>query len=95
MVSLPKPSSILLEKPKLPAGSVPAAKAKTHLLPLLYTVHRDRQAITITKRGKPWAQLVPIQTEPRVPQWGCMKGSVKITGDIVGPEPDLWEATTE
>lgn len=95
MATLPKPAPPSTPKLKLPLGAIPAAKAKTHLLQLLDTVDRDRKSITITKRGKPVAQLVPIPTQPRTPLWGCMKGTVKITGDIVGPEPDIWEAMTE
>lgn len=95
MVTLPKNPATLTSKPNSPAPSIPAARAKTHLLQLLDTVYRDRQPITITKRGKPVAQLVPLQTEPRTPLWGCMKGTGRITGDIVGPEPDIWEAMNE
>ncbi len=95
MATSPKSAAALATKPKSLDGSVPAAQAKTHLLRLLDTVHRERRSITITKRGKPVAQLVPLQTEPRASLWGCMKGSGRITGDIVGPEPDLWEAMTE
>ena len=94
MATLPKYTPPVTQS-KPPVDSIPAAKAKTHLLQLLDTVDRNRQSITITKRGKPVAQLVPIQTQPHTPLWGCMKGSVKITGDIVGPEPDIWEAMTE
>lgn len=75
--------------------SVPASKAKTHLLELLNTVDQKRESVIITKRGRPVAKLVPIeQSEPRC-IFGWMKGSVKITGDIVGPEPDIWDAMVE
>lgn len=102
MTSLPKSllkskRSSKLNRSAVPASSVseqtvPASKAKAHLLELLDTVDRLREPVVITKRGRPVARLVPI--EPREPGsiFGCMKDTFKITGDIVGPEPDLWEA---
>src|SRR5882757_68204 len=71
---------------------VPAAKAKAHLLELLDTVDREHSSITITKRGRAVAQLVPIQDPQPRDIFGYMKGTGRITGDIVGPEPDVWEA---
>jgi len=71
---------------------IPAAKAKTHLLELLDTVDREHSSITITKRGRAVAQLVPIQDREPRDIFGYMKGTGRITGDIVGPEPDVWEA---
>jgi prevent-host-death family protein len=71
---------------------VPAAKAKAHLLELLDTVDREHSCITITKRGRAVAQLVPIQERKPRDIFGYMKGTGRITGDIVGPEPDVWEA---
>jgi len=69
--------------------SVAASKAKAQLLELLDTVDRKRETILITKRGRPVARLVPL--EPRRPAdiFGCMKGTFRIIGDVVGPEPDL------
>ena len=93
MATLPKPpASLPARKPRRYPKSVPATIAKTHLLELLDTVSRDRSPITITKRGHPVATLSPIDDQPRKPLWGCMKGTMQITGDIVGPEPDVWEA---
>lgn len=80
-------------KHTLPAGKfIPATKAKAHLLELLDNVDRKREPVTITKRGRPVARLVPIDDDPPRGIFGCMKGTFRITGDIVGPEPDIWEA---
>jgi prevent-host-death family protein len=73
---------------------IAAAKAKTHFLQLLDEVDRDRQPITITKRGRVVAKLVPA-TEPASiaafdQVFGSMKGSVKILGDIVSPDWEAW-----
>jgi prevent-host-death family protein len=86
--SLPKPKSQL----KVSQRSMSASHAKTHLLELLDKVDRTREALVITKRGRPVAKLVPMDTEPAKSIFGCMKGTFRITGDIVGPEPDIWEA---
>jgi prevent-host-death family protein len=75
--------------------TMPASKAKTHLLELLDTVNRDRSSITITKRGKPVATLTPISARTSNGIFGCMKGTGQITGDVVGPEPDVWNAMVD
>lgn len=52
------------------------------------------QAVTITKRVKPVAQLVPpVPRQHGYPQ-DALFGTVKIHGDIVEPvlEADSWEA---
>ena len=69
-----------------------ASTAKTHLLQLLDEVDSRREGVIITKRGRPVARLVPIVHDSPGSIFGCMKGTFKITGDIVGPEPDVWEA---
>ena len=89
------------KKPTLPARtirtseSVPASKAKTHLLELLNTVDRKGESVIITKRGRPVAKLVPIENQPARSIFGYMKGTGRITGDVVGPEPDVWNAMVE
>ena len=75
--------------------SVAASKAKTHLLELLNTVDHSRASIVITKRGRPVAKLIPIEEAAPRKIFGWMKGSVTITGDVVGPEPDIWNAMVE
>ena len=73
---------------------IAAAKAKTHFLQLLDEVARDREPITITKRGKVVAQLVPASEPQELSKFdqvfGSMKGSVKILGDIVSPDWESW-----
>ena len=66
---------------------ISAAEFKANCLRLMDEVARRRAPIVITKRGKPVAKLVPID-EPRVDPFGCMSGTIKILGDIVGPIED-------
>jgi prevent-host-death family protein len=73
---------------------IAAAKAKTHFLQLLDDVARDREPITITKRGKVVAQLIPAsepQTLSNFDQvFGRMAGTGKVVGDIVSPDWEAW-----
>jgi len=73
---------------------VPASKAKAHLLQLLDQVERERTPITITKRGRAVAQIVPAPPESKVSafnqMFGRTSGWMKITGDIVSPDHDGW-----
>lgn len=71
---------------------IAAARAKTEFLGLIERVSAERRAVTITKRGKPLVRIVPIDNRLVEDPFGCMKGSVKTVGDIVGAEPDIWEA---
>ena len=84
-----------LEKPLRSPRTLAASKAKTHLLELLDAVDRDRTSVTITKRGRPVATLQPIKEATARGIFGCMKGTGQITGDVVGPEPDVWNAMVE
>jgi prevent-host-death family protein len=91
MPSLAKP---LASKRKNPANStrtMGAAKAKTHFLSVIDQVDQEGVPVTVTRRGKAIVQVVPIEQRPR-DIFGCMKGTAWVTGDIVGPEPDIWEA---
>ena len=89
--STPKSTNLSLASPN---PLVAAAKAKTHLLQLLDQVERERRPITITKRGRAVAQLVPVPPESNVSKFdqvfGSMAGTVKILGDIVSPDWESW-----
>lgn len=92
--SQPKKPSLATRSIRTPE-SIPASKAKTHLLELLNTVDCKGESVIITKRGRPVAKLVPIENQPPRSIFGYMRGSGKITGDVVGPEPDVWNAMVE
>jgi prevent-host-death family protein len=68
-----------------------AGEFKAKCLHLLDEVHQNRKPIVITKRGKPVAQLIPVDDTP--PQiFGRLEGTVKILGDIVAPTGEIWDA---
>jgi prevent-host-death family protein len=71
-----------------------ASDFKARCLAILDEVNRTGEPVTILKRGKPVAQLMPpTQPEERYPQQALL-GSVEILGDIVEPvlAPEDWEA---
>ena len=73
---------------------IAAGEFKAKCLGLLDEVHRQRIEITITKRGKPVAKLVPINETP-VSFIGSMKGTMEIVGDIISPIDEKWDADAE
>jgi prevent-host-death family protein len=68
-----------------------AGSFKVHCLKVMDEVQAKREAIVITKRGKPVVKLVPADAE-KDDIFGLYKGKVKIHGDIVGPiiSPEEW-----
>jgi prevent-host-death family protein len=70
------------------------AEFKANCTRLLREMERDGQPITVTKRGKPVAELTPVGQRSRAETlFGLMKGSVTILGDIEGPVSDgPWNA---
>lgn len=72
-------------------NKIAAGEFKAKCLALLDEVASHRLELVVTKRGKPVAKLVPFETEkPRL--IGRMAGSIQITGDIVTPTGEIWDA---
>jgi len=71
--------------------TIPAGEFKAHCLAIMDEVQAKRQAVVITKRGKPVAKLVPLEKE-RDDIFGFFKDKIKVTGDIVSPAltPEEW-----
>ena len=70
---------------------IAAGEFKASCLRLMDKVNEKRCGITITKRGKPVARLVPIDNTPPA-LFGCMKGRATVNGDIVAPTGETWDA---
>lgn len=71
-----------------------ASEFKAKCLAILDEVQRTGEPVTILKRGKPVARLVPaVEGEEPFPQ-DTLEGTVRIRGDIVGPvlPPEAWDA---
>ncbi len=70
---------------------IAAGEFKAKCLALLDEVADRRIELVVTKRGKPVAKLVPIETgKPLL--MGRMAGSIQITGDIVSSTGEIWDA---
>jgi prevent-host-death family protein len=68
-----------------------AGAFKVHCLAIMDEVQSKRQAVLITKRGKPVAKLVPVEKEAD-DIFGFLAGKGKIAGNIVSPilSPEEW-----
>lgn len=68
-----------------------AGAFKVHCLAVMDEVQSKREAVVITKRGKPVAKLVPVGNE-KDEIYGFLKGKGKVLGDIVSPimTPEEW-----
>ena len=69
-----------------PVRSIAASEFKATCLDVLDRVARDGSAYIITKRGKPVAQVVPVDA----PVARTARGSVTYLTDIVEPLGDDW-----
>ncbi|HTU41710.1 MAG TPA: type II toxin-antitoxin system Phd/YefM family antitoxin [Candidatus Aquilonibacter sp.] len=71
--------------------TIPAGAFKARCLAIMDEVQAKRQAVVITKRGKPVAKLVPVEKQED-DIFGFFKGKIKVTGDIVSPAltPEEW-----
>jgi len=71
--------------------TIAAGEFKARCLTLMEDVRSTRQPLIITKRGKPVAKLVPVDSKKD--DWiGRLKGVIKIVGDIESPIGE-WESS--
>jgi prevent-host-death family protein len=73
------------------AMKIAAAKFKSQCLALMDEVERKRKEFIITKRGRPVAKLVPVDSETNK-LFGGMRGTGRVVGDIVAPTGERWNA---
>ncbi|MBV8686209.1 MAG: type II toxin-antitoxin system prevent-host-death family antitoxin [Alphaproteobacteria bacterium] len=72
-----------------------AAEFKAKCLAILDEVQRTGEPVTITKRGKPVAEVKAVVPAERPSLIGFMKGKLKILGDIETPLDPDWEEEWE
>jgi prevent-host-death family protein len=72
--------------------TIAAGEFKAKCLSLLDEVQSSRTGIVITKRGRPVARLVPVDEEIQEPLFGRMRGTISISGDIIEPVDETWDA---
>ena len=74
---------------------VPISEFKAKCLALLERVNKTKQAIRITRHGKPVAEVLPPSPSADRSTWiGSLKHSMEFRGDIISPasDEDEWEA---
>jgi prevent-host-death family protein len=71
---------------------VPAGEFKAKCLKMMDDVQKRHLRITVTKHGKPVAEVVPVVPFSRKSAFGILAGTATINGDIVGPLDEAWEA---
>lgn len=74
--------------------TIRASEFKAKCLAILDEVGRTGEPVTILKRGRPVARLVPpSSSEEKHPQ-DSLRGTVRIHGDLLEPvvPADFWEA---
>jgi prevent-host-death family protein len=75
-------------------STIQASEFKAKCLALMDRVARTGETITITKNGKPIAELRPHRPPRASSLIGLHRGRIEISGDIVEPVgAELWEAT--
>lgn len=74
--------------------TVAAAQFKAECLRLIEEMNRDREPLTITRRGKPVAVLSPAEDMPARPLIGALRGSVTRYDEPFAPAADAgdWAA---
>ena len=74
--------------------SIPAGEFKAKCLGILEEVHETGNSVIVTKRGVPFAVIVPYEPmmAPKSALYGILKDSITIHGDIISPIDDKWEA---
>lgn len=77
----------------LAVTTMQASKFKAQCLALMDRVASTGETITITKNGKPVAELKPYRPPRAESLIGLHRGQVEIRGDIVEPiGAELWDA---
>jgi prevent-host-death family protein len=69
-----------------------AAEFKSKCLKIMDEVNNTHEEVIITKHGNPVAKLIPYSKIPSKTFFGYLKNSVQITGDIIEPINETWDA---
>ncbi len=70
-------------------NTISVSQFKSSCLKLFNEIATSHKPLTITKRGKPIADVVPYNsTKSSKKGFGCMKGTVAYSKDIISPVCD-------
>jgi prevent-host-death family protein len=77
----------------MPGKTIGAAEFKAHCLRILDEVDRSRESITVTKRGRPVAEVGPVAMQARKSVFGALKNPEYSFPDPFSPAYDgPWDA---
>jgi prevent-host-death family protein len=71
-------------------NEIAISEFKAHCLELVSNLEINREAITITKRNKPVAKLIPFEKEVKTTIFGSLKDKASIKQDIIKPINENW-----
>lgn len=74
--------------------TIKASEFKAKCLQIMDEVAETGEPVVITKNGVPITELIPARRMPKT-LFGSMKGSFKITGDVISPGERQWDALRE
>ena len=77
---------------------MPISEFKATCLAVLERVRRTGRPLLITRRGEPIAEVIPPTLATAGTSWlGAMRGTARITGNIIDPTGSLeeWEVTRQ
>ena len=69
--------------------TIKASEFKATCLKLMDEVAETGDEVIITKNGEPVSRLVPYREKPKS-LFGCLRGQMEITGDIMSPLDEEW-----
>ena len=72
--------------------TVPATEFKAHCLALLEQVRKTRQALLVTRHGKPVVEISPYVPKDRG-RVNPLKGSIAYQGDLISPIDEDWDSS--
>jgi len=64
---------------------------------IIKSINCSNETVLVVDKEKLLVKIVPVLSKKQESWLGCMKGTGKITGDIISPIEDLnnWEALSE
>lgn len=76
--------------------TMPAGEFKARCLQVMEQVSRTRRSVTITKRGRPVARLVPLENDAES-FLDSLRDRIMIAGDVAksATSPEAWETEKE
>ena len=70
-----------------------AAEFKSRCLSVMDRINKTREAVLITKRGKPVARLIPVPDPiKQTGVFGCLVGTAVLSDDLIRGTGAAWNA---